>query len=360
VIAGSGWPFRPWVRVDRGGHPESCHEGALVVTDDAGEVRLSWGDPSVPVFVRSSLKMIQALPVVETGAADAFALEPADLAVCCASHSGEPFHVRAVRGILERAGVDEGLLHCGPHAPIHAESARELVRSGREPLPVHNNCSGKHAGMLASSARAGWDPVTYWRPEHPLQRRIRATLAELAAVPEESIAHGVDGCGVPAFRLPLERFAQALARFAAGGDAARGHGEATARIFAAMSRHPEMVGGTGRFCTDLPRACGRPLLAKGGAEGVYVAAWREDSGRGAALAVKAASGDERSRDFIVADVLHRIGILDDEGIARLARFHAAPLRNHAGDAVGRLVSLVEVPSGRRSAAADGDRARPSG
>jgi L-asparaginase II len=341
------WPFRPWVGVERGGHLESVHDGLLVVVDDRGEVRASWGDPSWRSFLRSSAKMMQALPLVESGAADRFGLEARHLALCCASHSGEPVHVGGVREILSRAGLDEGLLHCGPHAPVHGDSARELVRLGERPRSIHNNCSGKHAGMLAACAHRGWDVAGYWKPDHPLQREILAALGELADVDPDTIEHGVDGCGVPAFRMPAVRFAHALARFAATNGAARRHAGAAARLFAAMTAHPELVGGSGRFCTELPRAARRPLLAKAGAEGFYAVAWREEPGRGVALAAKAAAGDSRSRDFAVTEALRQLGILDADGVERLAPFHSGPLRNHAGEAVGRLTSLMDLSGAAR-------------
>jgi L-asparaginase II len=329
------WPFRPWVGVERGGFLESVHEGLLVVVDDTGRERARWGDPTWTSFLRSSAKMIQALPVVESGAADAFRLEPRHLALCCASHSGETMHVEGVREILARSGVDEALLHCGPHPPVHADSAAEVVRRGETPARIHNNCSGKHAGMLAACAHRGWSLADYWKPYHPVQREIVSALARLADVDPASIDHAVDGCGVPAFRLPVVRFAHALARFAASDGAA-------ARLFAAMTAHPEMVGGTGRFCTELPRAARRPLLAKAGAEGFYAVAWREDSGRGVALAAKSAAGDSRSRDFAVTEALGQMGVLDGDGVRKLAPFHSGPLRNHAGEPVGRLRSLMDL------------------
>jgi L-asparaginase II len=333
------------VRVDRGGYPESFHEGLLVVVDDRGEVRAAWGDPQWPAFPRSSAKPIQALALVESGAADAFRLREEHLALCCASHSGEPVHVRGVREILSRIGLDESHLHCGAHAPVHAGSAHELLRLGEEPSAVHNNCSGKHAGMLACCVRRGWETSRYWDPEHPLQREIVSTLASLSDSDPPAIAYGVDGCGVPAFRLPVFRFALALARCASTNGAAGPHAEPAARVLAAMRAHPELVGGSGRFCTELPRAATRPLVAKAGAEGYYAVAWNEDSGRGVALAVKSAGGDSRSRDFVVTEALHQLGLLGAAGLRRLAPFHSGPTRNHGGDVVGRLTSLMDLGRG---------------
>ena len=322
--------------------PESCHEGALAVVDDAGTLRFRWGDPGLVTFPRSSAKPFQAVPLVVSGAADAFALTPAQVAVCCASHSGEPFHVDAVRGVLARAGVDESTLHCGPHAPLHGESARELVRRGEKPARIHNNCSGKHAGMIAASAHRGWDVATYWRVDHPLQHEISEILRSLAGLDSAGIQTGIDGCGVPAWRMPLDRFALAAARFASGRGPAAPWAGATARIFDAMTCHPEMVAGTGRFDTELMQATRRPVLSKGGAEGFHLVAWRDEDGRGVGLCAKAAAGDARSRDFAVTEALFQLGLLDEAGLRRLAGFHTAPLKNHAGDDVGRMVSLLSL------------------
>ena len=331
--------FRPWARVERGDLPESVCSGALVVVDEDGRVRASWGDPEAFVFPRSSAKPFQALPLVASGAADDFPLP--HVALCCASHSGEPFHIEGVRRVLAAAGADESVLHCGAHYPAHAESSNDLIRRGEEPGRIHNNCSGKHAGMIAACAHRGEDVPTYWRADHPLQRDIRAALAGLGDVPEADIRYAVDGCGVPAWHLPLVAVARAGARVASRRGAAGGWAKAAGRIFEAMAAHPEMVAGTGRFDTVLGEATGRTLLTKGGAEGFQLVAWREADGRGVAMAAKAAAGDPRGGNFAVVETLRRLGVLDADAVAKLARFHAGPVRNHAGEAVGRLVTLFD-------------------
>jgi L-asparaginase II len=335
------WPFRPCVRVERGGRPESYHAGILVVIDDEGRVAASWGDPRWPAYLRSSLKMIQALPLVESGAADAFGLTPRELAVACASHAGADEHLEAVASILRRAGLGPERLLCGAHAPHDRKSRDALVRRREAPGSIHNNCSGKHAGMLATCAHRGWDLDSYRSADHPLQKEIAATLAALAGV-DAPLEHAVDGCGVPTFRIPLARFGVALARFASGRGPGAAHHEAASRLFDAMRTHPEMVSGRGGVCTELSRAAKRPILAKGGAEGMYGVAWREDSGTGRALVVKDASGDSRGRDFIVVEAMRQLGLLDADGLERLKAFHSAPLRNRAGTEVGRLVATFEL------------------
>jgi L-asparaginase II len=340
MIAPKPWPFEPWVRVDRGGRPEAILQGALVVVDDRGRELARSGDPSWGTYLRSSVKMIQALPLVRSGAADRFGLTPRHLAVCCASHHGEPMHVAAVREVLAACGRDESVLHCGPHPPFHAASAAELVRRGEPYRPIHSDCSGKHSGMITTCVHRGWPVETYWEGDHPIQREIRATLAALAGIDEPPFA--IDGCGVPTFFLALESFALAVARFAAGAGPAEKDAAHTARLFDAMRTHPEMVAGTDGFCTELMRAANRPLIAKGGAEGLYVAAWREDDGRGVALVAKAAAGDARCRSFSVTEALSQLGLLDEAGLARLAPFHRGPVRNWAGTEVGELVSLLAL------------------
>ena len=336
------WPFRPWVRVERGGFLESAAQGLLVVVDDEGLVRASWGDPQWVSFLRSSAKMFQAIPVVESGAADRFALSAEHLAVCCASHSGERAHTRLVGEILVRAGVHEEHLHCGAHPPAHEATHHELILAGVSPTSIHNNCSGKHAGMLAACVAHGWDPTTYERPEHPLQREIARLLGEFSDTDPTTIDHATDGCGVPAFRLPVVRFAHALARFMAARGPVERHRDACERLAGAMIAHPDLVAGTGRFCTELARAANRPVLAKGGAEGFYAIAWRGAGGRGFALAAKAAAGDARSRECAVTEAARQFGLVDAVGLARLARFHEGPLRNHAGTVVGRLAPCMDL------------------
>lgn len=329
--------------MDRGGRPEVILQGALVVMDDTGRERARWGDPTWPTYLRSSAKMIQAIPLLRSGAAAAFGLEARHLAVCGASHSGEPIHVEIVRDILGRCGVSEEILHCGPHPPYHEGSAAELIRRGELPRPVHNDCSGKHAGMIATCVHRGWEVETYWQGDHPLQREIHDVLAGLAGVAE--IPSAIDGCGVPTFFLGLDRFALALARFAAGSGPAAAFAADADRMFGAMVSHPELVGGTGRFCTALPRAASRPLLAKAGAEGLYAVAWREAGGRGVALCVKAAAGDARSRDFAVTEALAQLGLLDEAALREMAPFHRGVLRNWAGEEVGERVALFRIGPG---------------
>jgi L-asparaginase II len=314
------------VEVWRGPAVESRHRVAVAVAESGGRATARVGDAEVPVFPRSAIKPIQAVPLVEIGAADAFALGDAELALACASHSGEPIHTERVAAWLARTGLAEADLACGAHAPLDRDAARELRRAGGVPTPVHNNCSGKHTGMLTTAVHLGEPTAGYLDPAHPVQRRIRAVFEELAgtALPEP----GVDGCGVPNWPVPLDRLAVALANM--------GERPAATRLFAAMRAHPELVAGTGRLDTALMRA--RPdIVAKGGAEGVHVAVIPD---RGLAVAVKAEDGAGRAADVALLAVLDRLvgGITNHPDL----RAHAEPAIENV---VGRTVGMIRAAEG---------------
>jgi L-asparaginase II len=290
----------PLVAVRRGELVESLHRGRVVISDAAGEVSYALGDASGYAYIRSSGKLFQVLPVVATGAADT--LPDEELAVVCASHGGEERHVAAVRSVLAKAGLDESRLQCGVHAPLYAPAARELFRSGGEPAAVHNNCSGKHAGMLLACVHNGWDPESYREPDHPLQRLNRRTVARCCGVPEEEVRLGVDGCGVPVFALPLAALATGFARLASGERLPHDLAEPAARVRRAVGEHPFMVAGTGRLDTEVMRRAG--LICKGGAEGVLAVG----SPAGWGIAIKVSDGSSRATRPAAVAALARVGI----------------------------------------------------
>lgn len=319
--------------VFRGDLVESEHQVFAVVCDASGAVLHSWGEPGRPVYPRSSLKPLQAFPLVASGAAEALGLTDEEVAIACASHSGEAFHVAAVRSLLAKAGVDEGALRCGAHRPIFQPAADELVRAGAEPTAVHNNCSGKHAGMLALARFLGAGPEGYLKLQHPVQRRILAGLAQLSGVPESGIVAGVDGCSAPTFALPMAGTATAYARLAAAQTGSAAGDAAARRIVGAMMAHPEMIGGTGRFDTRLMQSLPGVLFCKGGAEGFFCAGIPE---RGVALAMKVADGNPRAVPPAAAFVLERLGVLPDPRPAFLAESAAPPLTNVCGAVIGGI------------------------
>jgi L-asparaginase II len=328
-----------WVEVWRGEQVESRHHVSIAVVDGAGRLRARGGDPSLVVFARSAIKPIQALPLVDDEIVERFGFSDAELALTCASHSGEPRHIELVQSMLEKIGLTSEALACGPHAPFHEASAASMRRRGIEPGRVHNNCSGKHAGMLALARGNRWPVSGYHEHDHPVQQRMLAELATWSGVPADDIATGVDGCGVVTFALPLERLATAFARFAA---AARRGDTAPARVSNAMARHPEMVGGTDRLCTQLIRVTGGRILVKVGAEGVYCAAV---PGAELGLALKVEDGATRAAEPALLAVLQRLGLLTDEDLAQLESYARPLVRNTRGEPVGVVRPEIELETG---------------
>lgn len=331
-----------FVRVLRGESVESIHRGHLVAARPDGSVVATLGDPGFPTYLRSAAKPLQALPVVESGAAQRFGIEARELALMCGSVSGQDFHVEAVRSVLAKCGWDESLLECGVHRPSHRPTARRLLEAGEPFLAVHNNCAGKHAAMLVLCAHYGWEPRGYIRADHPVQRLMIRVVAEMCAVKQEEVGVGTDGCGVPVFRVPLRHLARAYARLATpAGDPAlpTDRVRALERLMQACLGHPEMVAGDERVCTETMRAGGRKFLAKTGAEGSYGIALAE---RGLGVAFKIEDGAARAIDPIVVEVLTQAQVLTEQAIRGLARYHRPVVRNHRKEIVGELVPALDL------------------
>lgn len=320
--------------VYRGEQVESSHLGHIAVVDFAGTLLYSFGDPHRMTYARSSMKPLQAIPVVETGAADRFGFEPADLSLCCASHSGEPRHRTRALSMLARAGQPEATLQCGTHVPRHEESYKELIREGKPLTPVFSNCSGKHSGMIATATHMGEDVTTYHLPEHPVQQRILDVVEDITGYPKEKINLGVDGCGVPVHQLPLAHYAWAFAKLAKPEVIANPERrKAVERITAAMTAHPEMVGGENRYCTDLMTAFAGRIVGKAGAESVYCLGDRQT---GLGIAVKIEDGGPRAINPVVNEVLRQLGIGTDGPLEALAEYTNPPIKNMSGNVVGRI------------------------
>lgn len=321
----------PLVTFTRGGLDESIHFGSIAVVDDRGLLVAHAGDPHRPTTMRSTAKPFQAMVVVETGAADRFAMTPTEIAVIGASHSGEPRHCQAVAGLLQRAGLGPEDLQCGTHLPLHAPSRAALEQRGEQPSTLHHNCSGKHCGMLCACVHQDWDVHTYLRPDHPLQRQVLRLVSDCTGVPAQSIGIATDGCGVPTFAVPLAAIALAFARLTPSSHAVGGHAAAAARVASAMVAHPEMVAGEDRFDTDLMVLGQARLLAKAGAEACYGVSLLD---RGWGMAIKIEDGNARAVPVAVSEALRQLGALADAEVAALAR-HARPvLRNYRGEIVG--------------------------
>lgn len=318
------------VEVMRGGRVESVHQVDVAVIGSAGDEVLRAGRPEESVFTRSAVKPFQALPLVADGVADRYGLSDEELALCCASHSGEERHVAAARSILDRIGVGEEALACGAHEPFSSAAMEALRAAGRRPGRIHNNCSGKHAGMLALARGRGWPIEGYHQADHPVQQRMLEEMERWAGVDRAVIGTGVDGCGVVTFAFPLMALAGAFARLA--GTARSGEGPA-GRVVDAMVRNPFMVGGSNRLCTALMEATGGRILAKVGAEGVYGAAALD---REWGIALKARDGARRAAEVALMGTLEQLGLLEPDERARLERWASPVLRNTRDEPVGEL------------------------
>lgn len=320
------------------------HRIAACAADDRGRALLEIGDVESPVFLRSSAKPFIAAAAVAAGAADAFGLTGPEIAVMAASHVGEPFHLAAVASILEKIGASVADLQCGAHDPYDERAARDLRREGREPTALHNNCSGKHAGILALCKRIGADTATYTDPRNPAQRAILALCARMSDDDPDAWPLGVDGCGIPVYATSLRRAALAFARFAtlrvADDDAA-----ALGTVRDAMAAHPEYVAGTHQFDTALMRVSEGRIVCKSGAEGVHAVAAIP---QGIGYASKVVDGAARGRAPATVAALAALGALDDERATELAAFAAPVLYNRAGSAVGnvRCRPIVAVEKAR--------------
>lgn len=324
---------------------ESWHSGAIAVVSSAGELLHSAGDPGLAVVVRSTVKPFQALPLLLAGGEAAFGLSAADLALLCSSHSGTPEHRARALALLERGGFGERDLLCGAHRPLGEATARSEEPTGLAWTALHNNCSGKHAGMLLACRQLGFDPAGYIDAGHPLQRRIAAELGEILDLPAAVAPCGIDGCSAPTFALPLAALARGFATLAEPGarrlDAPRA--AALGRLCASMAAHPEMVAGPGRFTTALIAATSGRVVGKEGAEGVYAVAVRAPRPFGVALKIAdGANGSDRCRDIVVLELLERLGALAAAERRALAVFDEPVVRNHRGIAVGRIESGFEL------------------
>ena len=328
------------VLVRRGDRVESTHRVAYAVADSGGALLHHEGDVRRPVFPRSAVKPLQALALIESGAAERFAVSERELALACASHAGEPMHTEAVSAWLARLGLDPSALECGAHAPNHEPTARRLIAAGQAASALHNNCSGKHAGMLTLALHLGVPIEGYIAPDHPVQQRIGAVLAAMSGGGLAPPA--IDGCGIPTHPLPLANLAAAIARLGDPGpdpDDAPGRAQACARIRAAMAAHPLLVAGSGRACSLIMAAAPR-VLVKTGAEGVYVAALPAQR---LGLALKVADGASRAAVVALMALLKRLGALDPGAAAALGQLAAPELRNHAGRVVGRIEAAPGWP-----------------
>ena len=319
----------PMVELWRGGMLESSHSGHAVICDAKGEIVSAWGDPTVVIFPRSSCKMLQALPLIESGAALAAGLTEAHLALSCASHRGAAVHTDMVTRWLGDLGLTESDLRCGPQDPEDRPARDGLIRAYRAPCQIHNNCSGKHSGFLTLNKhlKAGPD---YTEADHPVQKAVRGAFEEMTG--ETSPGFGIDGCSAPNFATSLQGLARAMARFATADDSGGARSRAAYRLTRAMASHPELIEGSGGADTDLMRAMAGRVATKGGADGVYVAIIPELR---LGIALKIMDGAARAKEAAIASLLVRVGVLDAGHPATQDRL-GIDLRNRRGLRFGEL------------------------
>lgn len=319
------------IEVVRGQVVESGHQIHAAVVDRTGQVR-SWGEPARPTIPRSAIKSIQALPLVTTGAASAFSVTVDELALACASHSGEPAHVEAVLAWLDRIGLTETDLACGPDVPIANQAERELWASGGHPRPVYNCCSGKHTAFLTTAHHQGEATEGYIKPSSGVQQRVTAAIEALTLTDLADQRPGIDGCGIPVFAIPLERLAYGMARLVDPVDLDPDLAAATGPVVEA-AQQMFWVSGTGRTEVGIGDAALEPVVVKGGAEGVFMGALPQ---RGLGLALKAADGSQRAAQTAIRALLRELDVLPPTP-------EGEPLHNKAGNRSGELRAVISAP-----------------
>ena len=336
-VASTASPHVPLAEVTRGAIVESLHSGSVAVVDRDGRVLHAAGDPHHLTFTRSALKPLQALPFVAAGGVERFGLSEPQVALLCASHSGEPRHAEAAADILARAGCTPADLQCGTHAPLFYDTRGE-VPPPPPYSPLQHNCSGKHSGMLAFCAQCQWPKASYLEFEHPVQQAIRQSVAAFTGVAAEALVAGVDGCSAPNYAVPLSALARAFARLASAG-VDPDYGNAPRMLAEAMISHPGMVSGEGRSDLALMHAGRGDWVAKIGAEGVQAIGIRS---RGIGIAIKVADGQSRGLMPSVVAVLDQLGLLDDASREALAPWGRRPIRNYRGTQTGEIRPAVRL------------------
>ncbi len=322
-----------FINKTRGELVESLHRGDAVVVKPDGKVIAKCGDPQKVTYLRSAAKPIQAMAVVLSGAMDKYGIDDKELALICSSHYAESFHLKAVRSILKKIGLDETYLLCGKARPLKEEVAFQYARQGIPPQKILSDCSGKHSGMLAVCKMKGYPLDTYLDPKHPLQQDILQIIAGVCDYPQKSIPIGIDGCSVPVFGMPIYNMALGFAHFANPEYLPEHYRNAATRIFFAMNNYPEMVAGTDGFCTELMKATGGRLIGKIGAQGVYCIGIREPQ---LGIALKIEDGMLGMASVAAMQVLKELDLLTSEEYTKLSKYHIKPNLNDDNIVVGEI------------------------
>jgi L-asparaginase II len=327
----------PLVEVTRGSEVECSHVGSVAVVDKEGTLLYRAGDPDFLTFTRSTIKPFQAAPFLRAGGPARFGYTTAEIALLCASHSGEKMHVDAVQGMLQKAGCDEHHLRCGCHIPMRY-GANDRVPADAVFSQLHNNCSGKHAGFLAACVQHGYPLDSYLDPAHPLQREVRASVAHFAGMPEAELKMGIDGCSAPNYAMPLSRLALAYARLAQGAPDVE-YGDALGDMYQAMTRYPELVSGTGRNDLAFMQTAPGDWVAKIGADGVQVIGVRS---AGLGIAIKIVDGNMRALYTAAVAVLQQLGLVTAPQDSPLAPWLRPQLTNFMGLHTGEVRAVLQL------------------
>lgn len=342
--------YLPALEVLRGGIVESIHSAVVAVVDSDGKLIASWGSPEICLFMRSSAKPFQVLPLLEAGGVEDFGFTLREIAVMCASHIGTDDHVNTVLSLQQKVGVSEENLLCGTHQPLHAETANRLKEQGIQPTANRHNCSGKHTGMLALATLIGAPIKNYVDLDHPVQQLIFETLHRICDLEEGEISTGMDGCSVPTYALPLRAAALAFARLADPNGLPAGKAEACRKVWRAMTAHPDMVAGPGRFDTALMEAAEGVILTKGGAEGyqgISIApgvCYEGSPAFGVALKIADGGGAGRARSIVALKVLKDLGVLSAHHMEQLSEFGPRKQTNWREITVGELRPCFQLQS----------------
>lgn len=331
----------PLVQVTRGAITESRHRGHIVAVEPSGKIVALLGAPETVTFLRSSAKPHQAIPLISSGAADHFGFNEEEIALACGSHSGEAIHTEVAASMLRKIGLGPDSLKCGKHEPFSPEVAKTLRERGQQPNVLQNNCSGKHAGMLAVALHLGAPTETYDEASNPVQLEIARVVSQFSDILTEDLSVGVDGCGVPVFGVTVKAMALMYARLISPPQTFDGKTAAACkRIVSAMTTYPELVGGSSdRLDTEMMRATAGSLVSKVGAEGVYTAGVLpcKEWPNGLGLALKIEDGDDhRARPTVVIESLNQLGVLNDEALEAVSKYAFFPVRNRNGEVVGEV------------------------
>ncbi len=321
------------LKVTRGGRTENIHCGDIAVVDYNKKLIKYVGNPYKRTFIRSSAKPLQAMAVVESGAYEAYGLNPSELAVMCSSHYAEPFHIDAVSSIFSKIGLTEDSLLLGKTYSLNEEVTQTLCRAGKNKQRIFNNCSGKHAGMLAISEHKKYDLKTYDLLDHPVQQMMLETVADLSEIKTDDIGIGTDGCGVPVFELPLFNMALSYAKLANTSVLEGSRKKAADLVVKSMKSYPQMVAGTGGFCSELMAQSNGKVIGKLGAEAVYCVGLLE---KGIGIAVKIEDGNVKVLSSVVMEVLKQLDVLDVAEMKALESFHIKENINTKNEKVGEI------------------------